>query len=366
MQKHGSSCADGTDRRESSSIRDEDDAVCIDHGSPEETLHRVEELRCPALRGQPRLDQSVAEPVRERISQQAGETVKGHRGQCGERVEPNTPLIAGRKAFAQYDVDAIRLPASLRDEMAASPAFYRRQREIFSHWTDAEWRLTRAVYYALITELDAQLGLLLDALERSGQRENTIVVVSSDHGRYMSAHGLDAHNFGAFEEVYNVPLIIAGPGVAAGAVSDALVSTVSLGPTLLEMAGAEPLGAPDSRSFAPLLRDPAGAAADLDTCYAEFYGTRFWLTQRILWRGPWKLVFNGFDYDELYNLEQDPHELRNLGTDPAYESVYRRLMAEIWRIARETGDTVLLETHYAPMRFAVVGPNADTSPRPHG
>jgi arylsulfatase A-like enzyme len=277
---------------------------------------------------------------------------------CASFSEPNTPLIAGRQAFERYDLDAISLPESLRDEMAASPGFYRRQRAVFSHWTDRQWQETRAVYYALITELDAQLGRLLDALDRSGQRENTIVVVTADHGRYMGAHGLDAHNFGAFEEAYNVPLIIAGPGVASGEVTDALVSSMSLGPTLLDLAGADPLDAADSSSFAPLLRDPGGAAEDFDTCYAEFFGTRFWVTQRVLWQGLWKLVFNGFDYDELYNLDEDPHELHNLGTDPAYEDIRRSMMAEIWRIAHQTRDNVLLETHYAPMRFAAVGPNA--------
>jgi len=280
---------------------------------------------------------------------------------CVSFSEPNTPLIAGREAFEQYDVDAIRLPESLHDPMEESPAFYRRQQEIFAHWTDRQWQETRAAYYALIAELDEQLGLLLDALDRSGQRENTIVVVLSDHGRYMGAHGLDAHNFGAFEEAYSVPLVIAGPGVADGVVTDALVSSISLGPTLLDLAGAEPIGAPDSQSFAPVLRDPPGEASRFDTCYAEFYGTRFWVTQRIFWRGPWKFVFNGFDYDELYNLHDDPHELRNFGRDPAHADVRRGMMAEIWRIARETGDRVLLETHYAPMRFAAVGPNFESA-----
>ena len=277
---------------------------------------------------------------------------------CVSFSEPNTPLIAGREAFEQYDVDAIRLPESLHDDLAESPAFYRRQREIFAHFTDRQWRETRAVYYALITELDQQLGLLLDAVEKAGQLDNTIVLVLSDHGRYMGAHGFDAHNFGAFEEAYNVPLIAAGPGIAEGVQTDALASLMDVGPTLLEFVGAPSIDVPDSRSFARLLGDPLHHAADFDTCYAEFYGTRFWLTQRILWRGPWKLVFNGFDYDELYNLTEDPHELRNLGRDPAHREVMREMMTEIWRIAHETGDRVLLETHYPPMRFGIVGPNA--------
>ena len=277
---------------------------------------------------------------------------------CMSFSEPNTPLIAGSEAYEQYDVDAIRLPENLCDELTDSPAFYRRQQEIFDHFSERQWQETRAVYYALVTELDAQLGLLMDAVEQAGQLDNTIVVILSDHGRYMGAHGLDAHNFGAFEEAYNIPLIVSGPGIAEGAETAGLVSLADVGPTLLELAGAEPLDVPDSRSFARLLGDPAGAIAEFDTSYAEFYGTRFWVTQRVLWRGPWKFVFNGFDYDELYNLERDPHELQNLGRDPAYRDVRREMMTEIWRIAHETGDRVLLETHYAPMRFGVVGPNA--------
>jgi arylsulfatase A-like enzyme len=173
----------------------------------------------------------------------------------------------------------------------------------------------------------------------------------------VGAHGLDAHNFGAFEEIYNVPLIVAGPGLAQDAVTDALVSIPDLCPTLLELAGARPIDAPDSRSFAPLLADPVAQAPGYDTCYAEYYGNRFLTTQRILWRGPYKLVFNGFDYDELYNLDEDPHELKNLGQDPAYEGQRREMMAGIWQIVRDTGDRALLETHYSPMRFGVVGPN---------
>ena len=275
---------------------------------------------------------------------------------CVSFSEPNTPLIAGRRAFEQYDVDDIRLPESLRDDHARNPGLYRRQREIFEHFTDREWRETRAVYYALISEIDEQLGALLDAVEQSGQLDNTIVAVLSDHGRYMGAHGFDAHNFGAFEEPYNVPLIVAGPGIAGGVDTDALVSLMDVGPTLLDLAGADSIDVPDSRSLAPL-PDPEGQASNHDQCYAEFYGTRFWLTQRVLWQGPWKLVFNGFDYDELYNLEEDPHELCNLAGDSACDAVRQRLMAEIWRVAHRTGDQVLLGTHYAPMRFGVVGPS---------
>lgn len=277
---------------------------------------------------------------------------------CVSFSEPNTPLIAGREAFARYDVDSIRLPENFHNDFRHSPALYRRQREIFQCLSERQWRELRAVYYALVTELDRQFGKLLDTLERSGQLERTVVIVSSDHGRYLGAHGFDAHNFGAFEEIYNIPLIIAGPGIPANTTTDALVSLRDLCPTILELAGAKPIGAPDSKSFVPLLHCPQEKAREFNRGYAEYHGTRFALTQRILWDGPWKFVFNGFDYDELYNLENDPHELDNLARDPAWGRLLRSMMTQIWQYAIATGDRALTETHYPPMRLAVVGPNA--------
>ncbi|MDP6777570.1 MAG: sulfatase-like hydrolase/transferase [Candidatus Latescibacteria bacterium] len=271
--------------------------------------------------------------------------------------EPNVPVITGKETYESYDIDAIDLPGNFGDDFAGSPAFYRRQKEIWQDIPERNWREARAVYYSLVTELDAQFGKLLDQLENAGQLDNTIVIVMADHGRYMGAHGLDAHNYGAFEEAYNIPLIVAGPGVATGVETAALVSIVDLCPTLLELTGARPIGVPDSRSFAPLLADPVSQASNYDRCYAEFFGTRFLTTQRILWQGDWKLVFNGFDYDELYNLKDDPHELNNLAADPEHRDRMVAMMSEIWKIVHETDDQALLGTHYAPMRIAVVGPN---------
>ena len=276
---------------------------------------------------------------------------------CVSFAAPNTPVVAGRAAFERYDVDAIRLPENLRDDHADKPGLYRRQGEILAHMTDRQWRELRAVYFALVTELDQEFGTLLDELEQSGELENTVVIVVADHGRYLGAHGFDNHNFGAFEEAYNIPLIVCGPGIARGVETDALVSTPDLCPTILELTGSEPMDASDSQSFAPVLADPQKAEGHFNTSYAEFHGTRFILTQRILWEGDWKLVFNGFDYDELYNLRDDPHELRNLAGAPGQQEQLRAMMAKLWHRLRITNDRALLETHYSPMRFAAVGPN---------
>lgn len=215
--------------------------------------------------------------------------------------------------------------------------------------------MARACYYARITELDRAFGHLLDYLDESGQRENTIVIVTADHGRYVGAHGFDAHNFGPFEEIYRVPLLVSGPGVSAGGSCDAPVCLHDLCPTICEWGGAEEIDVPDSCSLVPAM---AGEPIERSGAYAESQGTRFSLTQRIWWQGKWKFAFNGFDFDELYDLETDPGETTNLARMPEYRDTVERMMREVWREIRETGDRAIEETHYFSMRMGVVGPDA--------
>ncbi len=119
---------------------------------------------------------------------------------------------------------------------------------------------------------------------------------------------------------------------------------------------AQRLSAADARTFAPVLADPADAAG-WQAGYAEYWGNRLYLTQRVCWDGSWKYVFNGFDYDELYDLDADPHELRNLAQCPEHQDRARSMMAAIWRQARRTGDRTLQGVHYYPLRLPPVGPN---------
>jgi arylsulfatase A-like enzyme len=276
---------------------------------------------------------------------------------CVSYYEPNEALIVGREAYDKYDVDQIKLPENMHDDMADKPALYRRDQQIWQGVSDAEWRQALACYYGRITELDGQLAQLLATLESNGQLENTVVIVTADHGRYMGGHGLDAHNFGAFEEIYAVPMVVAGPGVAQGVEAHALVGFHDLCPTILELAGLAPFDVADSRSFLDVLRDPA-AAEHHRQGYAEYHGSRFRLTQRVYWEDEWKFVFNGFDFDELYNLADDPWEMTNLAELPEHAERIRNMMTAIWRCMHDTGDNTLLNTHYHSMRFAAVGPNS--------
>jgi hypothetical protein len=288
---------------------------------------------------------------------------------CVSFSEPNEALVVGRETWDRYDPAQIPLPENFFDDMTDRPNIYARGQQIGRRISEDHWRAARACYFGRITELDDQVGRLTEQLEQARQLENTIIVFLSDHGRYVGAHGFDAHNFGPFEEIYRIPLIISGPNIASSETSStkaeqntecfAQVSIADLGSTICELGGAGQLtDAADSHSFAALLAVPDDIPADFATGYAEYHGTRFSLTQRILWQDEWKFVFNGFDFDELYNLDKDSSEMRNLINDPDQQARIESMMTNIWQYVRETNDRAINESHYFSMRFARVGPDS--------
>lgn len=271
--------------------------------------------------------------------------------------EPHDPFVSGEDAFNLYDVDSITLNENVYDNLIDRPGIYRKAARVWKHMTDRQRREAAVCYYASITEIDAQFGRLIDRVEAAGQLDNTIVVVTSDHGEALGAHGLYCKNFSAFEEIYTIPMITAGPGIAQNMVTDARVGLHDLCPTILELSGSPPIDHPDSRSFAPVLRDPKSHEAGHTTGYAEYFGGRMILTQRVVWDGPWKFVFNGFDFDELYNLDDDPGEMVNLAERPESRQTMRHMCERMWRQVRLTGDHSLLNSKYPPLRVAPYGPN---------
>lgn len=276
---------------------------------------------------------------------------------CVSFSEPNEALVAGRETFEKYDPAAIPLPQNFFDDLSDRPNIYQREQKIARHLSEEHWRNARACYFSRISEIDQLIGRLTDRLEAAGQLDDTIVIFLADHGRYVGAHGFDAHNFGPFEEIYRVPLIMAGPGIESDVECFAQVNLADVGNTLCDLGKAQAIETPDSQSFSELLGSPSDISERFQTGYAEYHGTRFPLMQRILWQGDWKFVFNGFDFDELYNLAKDPFEMTNLASNPDQQERVKSMMTEIWRRVRDTNDRAILESHYFSMRFASVGPD---------
>ncbi|MFW5814163.1 MAG: sulfatase [Spirochaetota bacterium] len=197
----------------------------------------------------------------------------------------------------------------------------------------------QAAYYAMIELIDENVGRLLDHLERTGARENTIIVYTSDHGESLGDHGLLLKGCRFYEGLVRVPLIVAGPGFAAGQRSDALVELTDIAPTLLEVAGMEPPERFVGRSLAPMLRGEATLDRHRDHVRSEYYHT---LSRKAPGRDEFNgsyatmirddryklVVYHGHPVGELFDLEADPWEHENLWDDPAHAEVRFRLLKQ--------------------------------------
>ncbi len=272
-------------------------------------------------------------------------------------AEPHDPYVPPKPFFDRYNLDAIQLSPTLHDEPIGKPEVIRRMRAVWRDLTDADWRRISAAYWAVITFIDNEVGRIIHTLKETGQYENTIIVFTSDHGDMLGGHGLITKGVGtSYEEVYNIPLIIRVPEMTNGCEDDqALTSLVDLAPTLLDLCGAEPLGSAQGKSLCPRLEGKANAHEYRDA-YAEFFGQRFVYTQRIVWHDNWKYVFNPGGIDELYNLEEDPHERCNLAEEPIHREMLLEMTRRMWRKMKQIGDDSLFNTQYATLRTAPIGP----------
>ena len=201
-------------------------------------------------------------------------------------------------------------------------------------------------YDGAISYLDQQVDSLFRALGARGQLENTIVVVTADHGELFGEHGVISHGNNLFLPVLQVPLLIIAPGrVPAGAQVRSLASLRDLPATLLELAGVPNPGLP-GHSLVPLLR-PGGATDVTDTLFAAVdYNALLprWPSSPVL-RGPMRTVvldslqyiLNGDGLEELYHLGHDSWEIHNLVGVPEYQADlarYRGALAQVLRTAR--------------------------------
>ncbi len=192
-------------------------------------------------------------------------------------------------------------------------------------------------YFRHVTAIDRCVGVLLDALERSGRREDTLVVFTSDNGYYLGEHGLGDKR-SAYDESLRVPLLVRLPGArpGGGAVNDALTLNLDIAPTLLDYAGAAPLAGAQGRSLRPLLAGRIPPDWRQAFFYAYFreaqYAVPTVLAVRTATR---KLVtYPGRpDWTEVFDLRADPYETRNLAGDAALRSQLEQVFAAESRAA---------------------------------
>lgn len=176
----------------------------------------------------------------------------------------------------------------------------------------------RQNYAAMLENIDHWIGIYLQEIYERGELDNTLIIYSSDHGEMLGDHNLWAKSK-PYQPSVGVPLIFAGPGIESGSVSDALVSHIDVGPTILEYAGAKPLKDIDGHSLVSLL---AGRTTQHQTYVRSGLGS--W---RLVFDGRYKFVRGYPKPDDilLFDLQKDPLENHNLAEDPSAKKIIEHL-----------------------------------------
>jgi choline-sulfatase len=213
-------------------------------------------------------------------------------------VGPHDPFDPPQEYAERYrDTE---MPDPIASAVDGKPSWQRlRRREM----EPEEIALTRRQYCASIEAIDHQVGLMLDALEKRNMMDHTYVVFCSDHGEMLGDHSMYTKGV-PYEASTRVPLIVAGPGIGGGQVSDSLIELSDINPTICELAGLAPHEHLDARSFHGVLFD--ASEKHRDDVMSIMRNWRMIRTERF------KFVDNYNDLAELYDLQEDPHELINI------------------------------------------------------
>lgn len=195
-------------------------------------------------------------------------------------------------------------------------------------------RVVKAAYYAMIELIDTQFGRLLDALEASGQLDDTIILFHSDHGETLGDHGLLYKGCRFFEGLVHVPMIWSWRGqTSTNLRSEALVELVDIAPTLLDAAGIDVPANMQGKSLWPMLTGKADLQHHKDHVISEFNDALGSATGdgpshgAMVFDGRYKhILYQGTGLGELYDLETDPGEFDNLFDDPAHLQLRLELM----------------------------------------
>jgi arylsulfatase A-like enzyme len=252
-------------------------------------------------------------------------------------AKPHLRWLAPRPYFDMYDPAQVSFPAppTLQD-LAGVPAIALRHRierpglTLPGHEPSMlpEEKLRReatAAYHATVTFVDAQFGVLLDALDRGRLWDDTIVVVLGDHGYHLGEHGGLWRKDTLFEEGLRIPFMIAAPHVAQpGVAAAAPVELLDLYPTLVDLAGLPRPAGLDGKSLAPLLADPAASVREGALSWRPVGGTTLAVSLR---KGGWRYTQWPDGSEELFDLERDPGERVNVVARPEAQSALADLRA---------------------------------------
>lgn len=242
---------------------------------------------------------------------------------------PHTPYVAPKKYFQMYPTDKVGLAESVADDRADIPTPALSVRTANYGIDEKLQREARQAYFAATTFMDAQVGKLLDAVERLGLSDSTIIIFTSDHGYHLGEHGLWQKQ-SVFEESARVPMIVAVPGMkTAGKTTRGLAELVDLYPTIADLCGLKAPANLDGESLRAQLEDPS-ATGQTKAITQVFRGggknmmrVRGYSVRTDRYR--YTAWAHGEKGEELYDHATDPHEFTNLAGKPEHAPIVTEL-----------------------------------------
>jgi arylsulfatase A-like enzyme len=264
--------------------------------------------------------------------------LKGHKGDKPfflyvAFTAPHDPRTPPKEFADKYDPKKIPLPKSLMPQHPFNNGDLTGRDEMLAPWprTPEIVKQHIADYYGMITHMDAEIGRILKTLEDTGHDKDTIIVYTSDHGLALGRHGLFGKQ-NLYEHSMRPPLIFAGPGVPQGKKSDALVYLYDLFPTICDLTSTPIPDTVEGKSLVPILKGKEDKVRD--TIFLAYKDI-----QRAVRTDRWKLIrYTQINKSQLFDLKDDPDELKDLAGDPKYADKLKEMTALLVEQQKKFGD----------------------------
>jgi choline-sulfatase len=249
-------------------------------------------------------------------------------------VAPHFPLTAPPEHYYKYWNRDLPMPKLYAREQRPRHPYLEDYRNSFCYddYFESAKDVKRAIagYFGLVSYVDENIGKVLKALEEAGLSGNTRVMYTSDHGDNLGARGLWGKST-MYDEIAGVPLIIAGPGIPAGKRIDTPVSHVDCFPTIVETAGVPFAEVKDTHPGISLLEIAKGAKPKR-IVLSEYHGMGSTTGAFAVRVGKWKYVHYAKYEPQLFDLDKDPDETRDLASDPAHAAVLAECRAALYSV----------------------------------